>query len=213
MKTGRISRQTLQRMPSYLNYLEHIRSRNEKYISAPTIAKSLRLNEVQVRKDIAMVSSVSGKPRLGFEIDRLITDIKTFLGYADIDRAVLIGAGHLGRALLSYTGYSDYGLEIVAAFDTSKDVVGTVINEKPVLDMSLLEKTVREKGVDIGIITVSAENAQSACDELVRCGIKAIWNFAPTYLEVPESILIQNENTAASLAFLSLHLRHYQSKA
>lgn len=213
MKKYDISKQTLQRMPSYLNFLEHIKTSEEKYISAPVIARNLRLNEVQVRKDIAMVSTVSGKPKLGFEIDTLITDIKNFLGYDETDKAVLIGVGHLGRALLSYEGYAHYGLEIVAAFDVSSEVVGTEINKIRILDMNSLEDTVRKTNADIGIITVSAKSAQSVCDRLVECGIKAIWNFAPTYIEVPESILIQNENTAASLALLSLHLRDNKSRA
>ena len=213
MKIHNVSRQTLLRMPSYLNYLEHVRQSGMNHISAPVIARNLRLNEVQVRKDISMVSTVSGKPRLGFEINRLITDIKNFLGYLEMDRAVLIGAGHLGRALLSYGGYDDYGLEIVAAFDSSDSVVGSVINGKKVLDISQLGRVIRENEIEIGIITVSAENAQDVCDHLVSLGIKAIWNFAPTFIEVPENILIQNENTAASLAMLSLHLRDYKSKA
>ena len=213
MKIHNVSRQTLLRMPSYLNYLEHVRQSGMNYISAPVIARNLRLNEVQVRKDISMVSTVSGKPRLGFEINRLITDIKNFLGYLEMDRAVLIGAGHLGRALLSYGGYDDYGLEIVAAFDVSEDVVGTMISGKEVLDMSRLGDVIKSEGIEIGIITVSAANAQDVCDNLVSLGIKAIWNFAPTFIEVPENILIQNENTAASLAMLSLHLRDYKSKA
>lgn len=213
MKIHNVSRQTLLRMPSYLNYLEHVRQSGMNHISAPVIARNLRLNEVQVRKDISMVSTVSGKPRLGFEINRLITDIKNFLGYLEMDRAVLIGAGHLGRALLSYGGYDDYGLEIVAAFDVSEDVVGTMISGKEVLDMSRLGDVIKSEGIEIGIITVSAANAQDVCDNLVSLGIKAIWNFAPTFIEVPENILIQNENTAASLAMLSLHLRDYKSKA
>lgn len=213
MKIHNVSRQTLMRMPSYLNYLEHVRQSGMNHISAPVIARNLRLNEVQVRKDISMVSTVSGKPRLGFEINRLITDIKNFLGYLEMDRAVLIGAGHLGRALLSYGGYDDYGLEIVAAFDVSEDVVGTMISGKEVLDMSRLGDVIKSEGIEIGIITVSAANAQDVCDNLVSLGIKAIWNFAPTFIEVPENILIQNENTAASLAMLSLHLRDYKSKA
>ncbi len=212
MERNSVSKQALQRLPSYLNYLNWAKRENIKNISSPTIANDLRLNEVQVRKDLAAISSTGGKPRLGYDVDTLIGDIKNFLGYDETDKAVLIGAGQLGRALLSYNGYADYGLEIVAAFDVNTDIIGKRFKGKPIYHVNKLYDVCKKNNIHIGIITVSANEAQNACDMLVECGILAIWNFAPSHLVVPDNILVQHENTAASLAFLSRHLREKMDK-
>ncbi|WP_329384637.1 redox-sensing transcriptional repressor Rex [Anaerofustis butyriciformans] len=212
MERNSVSKQALQRLPSYLNYLNWAKKENIKNISSPTIASDLRLNEVQVRKDLAAISSTGGKPRLGYDVDTLIGDIKNFLGYDETDKAVLIGAGQLGRALLSYNGYADYGLEIVAAFDVNKDIIGKRFKGKPIYHVNKLYDVCKKNNIHIGIITVSANEAQDACDMLVECGILAIWNFAPSHLVVPDNILVQHENTAASLALLSMHLREKMDK-
>lgn len=203
-----ISKLTLERLPSYLSYLNWVKKEGIKNISSPTIASDLRQNEVKVRKDLASISSTGGRPRLGYDVDTLINDIKSFLGYDEMDKAVLIGAGQLGKALLSYKGYADYGLDIVAAFDTNEALVGKEVNGKKIYSLNDLEKICKEdSNIHIGIITVPVEMAQEVCNKLVECNILAIWNFVSCHLVVPENILVQNENTAASLAFLSMHLR------
>jgi len=204
MKKKSVSTQTLRRIPLYLSFLKRTRGQRIN-ISAVTIAEELKLNEVQVRKDLASVSR-GGKPKVGYVIDELIADIEGFLRYDSIDHAVLVGSGNLGSALTGYKGFSEFGLEIVAAFDNSLAAVGRKINGKPVYNISMLEKICREQNVKIGIITVPASSAQEVCDRLISAGIMAIWNFAPTHLSVPEGILVQNENMAYSLAALSMHL-------
>ncbi len=200
-----ISKQTLKRLPDYLNYLNSINKDDSDYISAPTIAKAMRLNDVQVRKDLASVCTSAGKPKKGFLISELIKSISSFLGYGNANEAVLVGTGQLGRALLSYNGFEDYGMKIVAAFD--KLPVSSTINNKPVLTMDKLEDLCHRMHIHIGIITVPGPAAQEVCDRLVQSGILAVWNFAPVHLKVPEHILVQNENMAVSLAFLSKHLK------
>lgn len=201
-----ISKQALQRLPLYLNYLRGP-GREGGHISAPVIAADLGLNEVQVRKDLAAVSSQAGKPKKGFDIALLTQDIERFLGYDNVNRAVLVGAGHMGGALLSYRGFSEYGLEIVAAFDNSPGVVGRSIGGKTVLPVEKLPSLCRRLNAHIGIITVPSASAQDACNALVAGGVLAIWNFASAHLLVPEGILVYHENMAASLAALSQHLR------
>lgn len=200
-----ISKQTLKRLPDYLNFLKSLHKDDDAYISAPTIAKAMRLNEVQVRKDLAAVSTSAGKPKKGFLVTELIKSISSFLGYGNAKEAVLVGTGQLGRALLSYKGFEDYGMKIVAAFD--KLPVSSTISSKPVLTMDKLEDLCRRMHVHIGIITVPEPAAQEVCDKLVKSGVLAIWNFAPVHLRVPEHILVQNENMAVSLALLSKHLK------
>ncbi|MEG1556474.1 MAG: redox-sensing transcriptional repressor Rex, partial [Bacteroidales bacterium] len=122
-KSAGISKATLNRLPTYFYYLKERIKEGEHYISSTTIAESLKLNPIQVRKDLAFVSSTAGKPRMGFEINELINDIETFLGYNNVDDAILVGVGQLGRTLLSYDGFKNYGLNIVAAFDSNEDIV------------------------------------------------------------------------------------------
>ena len=206
-----ISKATLKRLPTYLSYLKSMPADAPANISATALAAGLNMGEVQVRKDLALVSS-GGRPKIGYNRERLIADIESFLGYGDTNDAVLIGAGKLGRALLGYSGFAEYGLNIVAAFDSNDAIIGTSKSGKPIMHLSRLAETCRRFKVKIGIITVPAEHAQAVCDLLIENGIMAIWNFAPKYLTVPDNILVQNENMAASLALLSKHLNEHMQK-
>lgn len=198
-----VSVNTLQRLPTYLNYLKSLD--DDGNISSTEIARALGLNDVQVRKDLSSVSS-GGRPKVGYNIRGLILDLKEFLGYNAVNDAVMVGCGNLGRALMSYRGFREYGLRIVAGFDVSDDIVGEEVGGKPILPLSSLPQYCRENGVRIGVITTPAQAAQKACDLLMEGGIKAVWNFAPAHITVGEGVLVQNENMACSLALLSKHL-------
>ncbi len=200
-----ISKSVLKRLPGYLAYLKTLSDSPSPYISATTLANALGMGEVQVRKDLAAVSN-GGRPKIGYLRESLIEDIEQFLGYDNTTDAVLIGAGKLGQALLGYNGFADYGLNILAAFDLNP-VSDATDEGKPIYHMDKLECFCKANKVLMGIITVPASVAQAACDQLISCGIKAIWNFAPTHLEVPQNILVQNQNMATSLAVLSMHLQ------
>ena len=205
MERKEISKSVLKRLPGYLAYLKSIPDNASPNISATALANALGMGEVQVRKDLAMVSD-GGRPKIGYRRDRLIEDIEQFLGYDNTTDAVLIGAGKLGQALLGYKGFDEYGLNILAAFD-AKPAMDRTDEGKPILPMEKLESFCRSHKVLMGIITVPQAHAQQVCDQLIACGIKAIWNFAPVHLDVPEHILVQSENMANSLAVLSMHLR------
>ena len=200
-----ISRATLKRLPTYLSYLKALPSEASANISATAFAAGLHMGEVQVRKDLALVSD-GGRPKIGYNREHLIADIENFLGYGNSNDAVLIGAGKLGRALLGYGGFAEYGLNIVAAFDANDTLIGTTNGGKPIMHLSRLGEVCQRYKIKIGIITVPAEYAQGVCDLLIENGILAIWNFAPKHLNVPDGILVQNENMAASLALLCKHL-------
>ena len=200
-----ISRATLKRLPTYLSYLKALPSEASANISATALAAGLHMGEVQVRKDLALVSD-GGRPKIGYNREHLIADIENFLGYGNSNDAVLIGAGKLGRALLGYGGFAEYGLNIVAAFDANDTLIGTTNGGKPIMHLSRLGEVCQRYKIKIGIITVPAEDAQGVCDLLIENGILAIWNFAPKHLNVPDGILVQNENMAASLALLCKHL-------
>ena len=198
-----VSVNTLQRLPTYLNYLKSLD--DDGNISSTEIARALGLNDVQVRKDLSSVSS-GGRPKVGYNIRGLILDLKEFPGYNAVNDAVMVGCGNLGRALMSYRGFREYGLRIVAGFDVSDDIVGEEVSGNPVLPLSGLPQYCRENGIRIGVITTPAQAAQKACDLLMEGGIKAVWNFAPAHITVGEGVLVQNENMACSLALLSKHL-------
>ena len=207
--TQNISKHTLQRLPMYLSYIKGLPEDAPKNISATTIAEALQHNDIQVRKKIASVSS-SGKPKVGYNVKDLIAELEAFLGYNDIDNAVIVGAGSLGKALLNYSGFKAYGLNIIAAFDLCEEP--TEFQGKTVFPIAQLASFCRKVNIHIGIITVPASSAQEICDLLVNSGIRAIWNFAPVHLVVPDGILVQNENMASSLALLSNHLREQMKK-
>ena len=200
-----VSVQTISRLPKYLNYLKALPKGEVTNISATGIAEALGLNDVQVRKDLSLVSD-GGRPKVGYAIEDLIYDIEHFLGYDDTQTAVLVGAGNLGRALLSYSGFAEYGLDILAAFDADPALVGREINGKPIFPMEKLSEVCAQRQVKIGIITVPNYEAQHVCDLLVQSGVQAIWNFAPVHLTVPADVLMQSENMACSFALLSKHL-------
>lgn len=201
----KISKSVLKRLPGYLSYLKGIQDAESPYISATALAAALGMGEVQVRKDLAMVSD-GGRPKIGYLRESLIDDIEQFLGYDNTTDAVLIGAGKLGQALMCYKGFDEYGLNILAGFDVNPAMDQTE-NGKPILPMEQLESFCRGHKVLMGIITVPEQAAQEVCDQMVKCGIKAIWTFAPTHLEVPDNVMVHNENMANSLAVLSMHLQ------
>lgn len=204
--TDDISVSTLRRLPFYYHYLLSVRSEKDK-ISASQIASHFGLNDVQVRKDLGVVSG-TGRPKTGYDTDELIGQIERCLGCKTNTSAVIVGPGNLGRALLSYSGFADYGLSILAAFDDKNVSEGRKINGKPLLSIDSFEEYCSQNDVRLGIITTPADAAQSICDRMISCGIKAVWNFAPTILRAPSDVLVENENLASSLAILSKHLKN-----
>jgi redox-sensing transcriptional repressor len=202
-----VPKSTLSRLPLYYSHIRKLQQQGEEYVSAAAVAQSLNLNPVLVRKDLAGVSSVEGKPRTGFEIDTLMNDLSDYLGYNKVDEAILVGVGSLGRLILTNKEFSSMGLNITVGFDKDPDLHGLQVGDKFILPMEKMESYIKRTGVKIGIITVPASEAQGVADMLVAGGVQAIWNFAPTTLNLPAGILVKNENLAASLAALSAELR------
>lgn len=206
-KPVNISVQALHRMPYYLQMLKDLREAGETLVTARAIATALKLNEVQVRKDLSAISTTKGRPNTGFPVQNLIENMEDYLGYNNLMDAVLTGAGSLGHALLSYKGFANFGLNIVSAFDVNPALVGTEVDGIKIRALTEMEDVCKRMHVQIGIITVPVEAAQKVCDQMLASGILAIWNFAPVHLDAPDHILVQNENMAASLAMLSRRLK------
>lgn len=174
-------------------------------MSCSLIGKELRLDPTQVRKDLE-ITTVVGRPKIGFVVDDLIFGIETTLGWRNVNEAFLAGAGSLGTALLGYGRFRDLGLDIVAAFESDAAKVGTWSHGKAILAIEALPDLARRMGIHIGIITVPAPVAQHVADLMVSGGILAIWNFAPVSLQVPDEVIVQNEELYYSLAALSRKL-------
>lgn len=205
MRLNEISKNMLERLPLYLHYLKALSADENSFVSAPIIAREVGLGEVQVRKDLNTVSG-AGKPKVGYNTLELIDRLEIFLGYKRQEKAVIVGAGKLGKALFNYEGFKDYGLKVLAAFDSSVELPVDSGNGKTIYPMKDFAAFCKKEEVKIGIITVPATAAQSVSDVMVESGILAVWNFAPTGIKAPSHILVKNENMAASLAMLSAHL-------
>lgn len=203
MEKCSISKATLGRLPNYLQYIKLLRENGNEYVSATSIAKSLLLGEIQVRKDLNAVSG-AGRPKIGYAVEDLIKSIERTLGCDDVTKAVIVGAGKLGRALLNFDGFSEYGVEISAAFDTVPVKRDDLL--KPILPMSEFGSYCKDNDIRIGVITVNENAAQSVCDLMVANNIEAIWSFTPQKLDVPEKVLVKQVNLALSLAHLNNQL-------
>lgn len=195
---------TLRRLPVYYQYVKNHMSQ-ETYISGTQIAEALGQKPIQVRKDLEIAGAI-GKPRLGYPVAELIDNLEQFLGYRRVDDAFLIGAGHLGLALLGYEGFKQRGLNIVAAFDADPEKVGKRFHDKDILHIDKFATLVERMKIPIGILTVPAHEAQKIADIMTKAGIKAIWNFAPVHIHVPPDVIVQHENLASSLVVLSKKL-------
>ena len=201
-----LSKNQLRRLPEYLTLLRNLKQNGIKYISCQTIADCLNLNKELVRKDIAAVSSYDGVPNKGRDIVLLIKDFEKILGYDSSHNAVLVGVGSLGKALLCYDGFSTYGLKIVGAFDRNPELIGRTINDIHIHDSRRMFGTLSTLNANIGIICVPSGFAQEVANDLVDSGIEAIWNFAPTKIEVKKDVILSNMDMATSLAVLSHQL-------
>ena len=203
-----VSRKLLKRLPVYLNYLKNL-PEDSQNVSATGMAKALELGDVQVRKDLAKIST--GRRRTGRNRHQLMQDIEEYLNFAEETGTVVVGAGKLGRALLDYAGFEEAGFNVMAGFDIEPSID---ISEggKPIYPVGRLEHFCKHYDVHIGVIAVPAESAQRVCDSLVACGVRAIWNFAPIHLQVPDYVTVQSENLAVSLTSLRVQMKNQNAE-
>jgi redox-sensing transcriptional repressor len=197
----------VRRLPAYLQLLRVLQGEGHEYVSGTVLAGTHNLEPVIVRKDLA-VTGITGTPRRGFRVTELITAIETFLGWDNQTKAVLVGVGNLGTALLGYRGFENLGLRIAGAFDSDPKRIGTWVQGRHVQAMAKLPSFARRLGITLGVLTVPVTAAQEAADLMVRAGIMGIWNFTPVKLQVPQGVVVQKEDLAEGLAVLSHRLRH-----
>lgn len=197
----KIPEPALRRLPWYLAFLKLMKEKGEVFVSSTQIAKEINVDPSQVAKDLSFVN-ISGKTRVGYEIETLINVLEDFLGFTVQHKAFLFGVGSLGAALLQDSGLKQYGLEIVAGFDVKKSLIGKQINGIPVFHMNDFPAKQKEQDVTIGVITVPIDKAQEVTEHIIAGGIKALWNFTPFRIRVPENIVVQNTSMYAHLAVM-----------
>lgn len=192
---------TLRRLPWYLSNVRLMKKRGEVYVSSTQLAKETNIDSSQIAKDLSYVK-ISGKTRVGYQVDELINVLEDFLGFTSMHRAYLFGVGSLGGALLRDSGLKHFGLDIVAGFDVNPDVVGTEIDGIPIYHSDDFIKMMENTDVNIGVLTVPIEIAQDITDYMISGGMQAIWNFTPFRIRVPEDIVVQNTSLYAHLAVM-----------
>lgn len=192
---------TLKRLPGYLYFLEQVKEEGIINISAPTIGKELELDPTQVVKDLSF-TGIKGKPRVGYNTYELIHALEEFLGFNKVNEAFLVGAGNLGSALMAYQEHQSLGLKILAAFDVDTKKIGQTIGGIHILEYNKLFHLSDRLNVKIGILTTPNHVAQEVAEDMVNCGIKAIWNFTSAKLILPEEIIVQNTSMSSYAAVL-----------
>ena len=200
--TIKLPEPSLRRLPWYLAYIKLLQTKGEEYVSSTQIAKEIGVDSSKIAKDLSFIN-ISGKTRVGYEINSLVAVLEEFLGFTSMHKAFIFGVGSLGAALMQDSGLSQYGLEVVAGFDVKPELAGTFINHIPVYPLSQFAQKQKELGVQIGILTVPIDKAQSATEEMIAGGIKAIWNFAPIELSGPSWMSIENVHLSDSLYTLA----------
>lgn len=192
---------TLRRLPWYLAYVKALDSRHVEHVSSTQIAKQINIDASQVVKDLSFLN-IKGKTRIGYEVHPLAKTLNEFLGFKHRHNAFMIGAGSLGSALMRDLGLVQYGLNIVAGFDVSQELIGTTVGNIPIYDIATLPQRQHDMGVSIAIVAVPFENAQEVTNLLVKSNIKAIWNFTAHRIKVPSGVVLQNTSIYADLALM-----------
>lgn len=207
----RVPEPTLRRLPWYLSNVKLMKERGETHVSSTRISKQINIDASQIAKDLSYVN-ISGRTRVGYEIDALIEALEHFLGFTRMHKAFLFGVGSLGGALLRDSGLHHFGLEIVGAFDINPELVGEEINGIPIYHSDELEEIMKSGEVNIGVLTVPINIAQEITDKMIAAGIKAVWNFTPFRIRVPEHIVVQNTSLYAHLAVMFNRLNVIQEE-
>lgn len=200
-EADKVPEPTLRRLPWYLSNIKLMKEKGEQYVSSTQISKEINIDASQIAKDLSYVN-ISGRTRVGYNIDALIEVLESFLGFTNMHKAFLFGVGSLGGALLRDSGLRHFGLEIVAAFDVNPELVGKDLGGIPIFHSDDFEAKMKEYDVNIGVLTVHINIAQEITNKMVDGGIKAVWNFTPFRIRVPENIVVQNTSLYAHLAVM-----------
>lgn len=205
MEKSSIPEVVVARLPVYIQKLNQLVREGREIVSSQEMAEHLGVSSAQIRKDLSFFGGF-GKQGTGYNVINLLESLRGILNLNQIWEVVLVGVGHLGQALLSYQGFSLNGFEIIMAFDNDPKIIGKTFAGIKVTDVNEMQNHICPRGVPIAILTVPAGNAQEMADQLIRCGVKAILNYAPVTLKVPEGIRLANIDPVLSLQTITYYL-------
>ena len=206
-KQVKLTVQTLNRLTYYYSWLKRQQAQGSERTTATAIADELGINEVVVRKDLSVLRQEKGRPNTGLSVEEMVERIEDCLGYNNTMQAVLAGVGNLGKTLMTGMGLEKFGVQIICGFDTDPQLVGTNWGGVEILPLSRMENLCRRMHVQVGVLAVPEAQAQEVCDRMVKSGIRYILNYAQVFLNVPDTVYVQNENPAASLISFFRHIR------
>jgi redox-sensing transcriptional repressor len=201
----RIAESTVRRLSMYLRYLEELDGSGQQTASSDALAHLCGTTPAQVRKDLSFFGSF-GKRGLGYPVHELTGRLREILGLGQAWQVVIVGAGKIGSALAEYRGFRQRGFQVVGVYDKNPDKIGRPWGDAVVRDIAELAGDVRARRVDIAVLAIPADDAQDVVDGIVRAGIRAILNFAPTQLHVPAHVAVKTVNMAMELEGLSFAL-------
>ncbi len=193
------------RLPLYLQALKHLKQDGGQKTSSQAMAKVIGISAAQIRKDLSFFGEF-GKQGSGYAVDFLIDQLQQILKVNKVWDIALVGAGDLGRAIAHYQGFQNAGFRIALIFDNNPKKVGQEIAGYVIQDMSNLSSLIRQKGIKVAMLTVPSNAAQPAADDLIKAGIRAILNYAPITLTVPEGVHVQYINPILELQHMTFFL-------
>ncbi|MFW5656783.1 MAG: redox-sensing transcriptional repressor Rex [Bacteroidota bacterium] len=186
-----IPKKSLKRLVHYQFYLKQLLQKDRDFVSNERLAVDLNLSIAEVREDLENFNESLSVSDI-HSVDNLLKNVEKYLGHDNTNKAVIVGAGNLGKALLGFSGFLSFGLDIFMVFDNDDQLISQKLNGKEVFSVSRLEELTRRLNIDIGIITTPPEPAQEIANTLIRAGVKGIWNFSPAVIKVPDHIMLKN---------------------
>lgn len=204
-KDAKISNAVIRRLPRYRRYLRELQKKGISKISSGEFSHLIGYTASQIRQDLNSFGGF-GQQGYGYNVDGLYNEISAILGLDKTYKMVVVGAGNLGQAIANHTSYYKAGFHICAVFEINPKLIGTTINNTPVLDVDNIVEYVEENKIDIGVICTTREDAQAIADQLCFAGVRGIWNFAPVDIEVPEHVALENVHISETLHSLAYHM-------
>ena len=205
MSFKRVSEAVIRRIPRYYRHLVMLESQGVERISSERLAKQMNLNASQVRQDFNCFGGF-GQQGYGYNVSTLISEIKKIMAIDRKHSIIIVGAGNIGHALTNLPGFNESGFEVKALFDINKELIGSSVNGRPVLDIKDMDEYIRQNSIDIGVIAARRTAAQEIADRMCAAGIRGIWNFVP--VDLTTSVPIENVHLSESLSTLSYKIEH-----
>ncbi len=212
MAETKIPKATAKRLPIYYRYLNILKDADKTRVSSTELSEAVKVDSATIRRDFSYFGAL-GKRGYGYDVDSLLKFFKKILNQDKLTNAALIGVGNLGNALLNFNFHQNSNVRISAAFDVKSDLANTVKSGVPVYPMAELEKQLKDQQIQVAIITVPADVAQSVTDEAIAGGIRGILNFTPLRVSVPNNVRVQNVDLTNELQTLIYFLDHYNEEA